>query len=147
MKFVLAFLVLIGLVGMSFAQHHSGGGNSGHAHSAAQRGHHPPAGVHPIAPAHGRMVRVQNYHLVYGHAFKYGYWYSGWNHAHWSLIQWSPGYGCYIYFDPYCGLWFYWCAPHYRYYPVTYCPLGIYVFPYVANPQPPVGPIPAPPVQ
>jgi hypothetical protein len=43
--------------------------------------------------------------------------------------------------------WYYWCAPHYAFYPVTYVPLGTYSFPYVANPTPPATlPEPPPPL-
>jgi hypothetical protein len=70
----------------------------------------------------------QNYHQTHGVSFKYGYYYKGKGHHHWSQSYWSPRYGCTIYWCPATSCWYYWCQPYDCYYPVSYCPTGTYAY-------------------
>jgi hypothetical protein len=67
-----------------------------------------------------------NYIQKFGTKFEHGYFYSGKYHDHWSHYCWYPSYGCYLYYDPCVYSWYYWCAPAYCYYPVSYVPYGTY---------------------
>lgn len=108
---------------------------------------HRPAHVKPIAPVHTTRFTGKHYHHRHGHQFRYGFYYRGFNHNHWTRHYWDARYGTFLYYDPYALAWYYWCAPHYTFYPVAYVPLGVYAFPYVANPQPPaILPEPPPPL-
>jgi hypothetical protein len=40
----------------------------------------------------------------------------------------DAGYGCNLYYSPSYHCNYYWCAPHSCYYPVSYCPFGVYAF-------------------
>lgn len=106
--------------------------------------HRRPVGVRPVAPIHRPRVFVNNYHINNGLRFRFGFYYNGFNHNHWSYHYWDTRYGTYLYYDPYALQYYYWCAPHFRFYPITYAPVG-YAFPYVANPVPPPVPPPTPP--
>lgn len=106
--------------------------------------HHRPVGVKPVAPIHRPRIVVANYHINNGVRFRNGFYYNGFNHNHWSHHYWDTRYGAYLYYDPYAVQYFYWCAPHFRFYPVTYAPVG-YVFPYVAVPVAPTVLVPLPP--
>jgi hypothetical protein len=108
--------------------------------------HNRPHGVRPVVVVnrHNRVF-VPNYHLKHGHRFRFGVYYNGFRHFHWSRVYWDARYGTHLYFDPYTAQYYYWCAPHYRFYPVTYVPLGVYSFPVVPNPQPPAVAVPPPP--
>lgn len=106
--------------------------------------HKRPVHVHPVAPIHRPRVFVNNYHIVNGNRFRFGFYYNGFHHNHWSYHYWDTRYGTYLYYDPYVLQYFYWFAPHARYYPVTYAPPG-FAFPYRAvTPAVPV-PVPLPP--
>ena len=104
---------------------------------------HNKQGMHQ--PQHNPLVpfdkehwdRSKDYHLKHGHKFKYGYYYPGYKHYHWDRCHWDKNYGCWLYHDPCCLKWYYWCAPHYCYYPVEYCPIKTYTFGYEPNPTPP----------
>lgn len=71
--------------------------------------------------------RFANYHLTYGRKFDFGYCYFGQNHSHWASTSFYEPFGCNIYFCPCTQVWYYWCAPHGCYYPVSYCPTGSYI--------------------
>lgn len=104
-----------------------------------------PRGLRPVAPVHkGVDKEVKNYHTRFGKEFRGGRYYDGWDHHHWQSHYYDERYGCYLYEDPGLKTWYYWCAPQFRYYPVSYVPLG-YVFPYVAEPRPPERLAPLPP--
>jgi hypothetical protein len=70
----------------------------------------------------------KDYHLTHGVSFKYGYYYKGKEHHHWSSNCWSERYGCTIYWCPCTCCWYYWCQPYDCYYPVSYCPTGQYAY-------------------
>ncbi len=73
-------------------------------------------------------VVVNNYHLTHGIKCSYGYCYKGFNHCHWSYRCWNARCGCCCYFDPCTNCLYYWCVPDNCYYPITYCPYGVYTF-------------------
>jgi hypothetical protein len=70
----------------------------------------------------------KDYHLKYGVSFKYGYYYKGKEHYHWSYSCYSERYGCTIYWCPCSCCWYYWCRPYDCYYPISYCPTGVYAY-------------------
>ena len=106
---------------------------------------HRPRGVRPIAPVHTARFVGTNYHTKFGRPFRFGYYYYGFRHNHWSAHYWDTRYGTYLYYDPFALAWYYWCAPHYSFYPVSYVPFNNYSFPYEPNPMPPIVPPPPPP--
>lgn len=70
-----------------------------------------------------------------------GYYYRGRAHYHWGWSGYSAAYGTTLYYDPGLTTYFYWAAPYAAYLPVTYVPLGTYVFPaQAAVPAPAVAP-------
>jgi len=79
----------------------------------------------PQAP---QPYAVKNYHLIYGTQFKYGIYYPGSYHNHWSQVYFSPFYGCNVFVCPYTMVKYYWCPPANCYYPISYVPFGTYVF-------------------
>jgi hypothetical protein len=82
-----------------------------------------------IYPVPTTVYPIQtNYALTHGIQFSQGILYAGKLQTHWTSSCWSPRYGCVIYFDPFCNCWYYWCQPFGCYYPVTYCPTGIYAY-------------------
>ncbi len=105
--------------------------------------HKRPPNIRPIAPLHKGRFHQKNYHQAHGHRFRHGWYYNGWQHRHWSYHYWDHRYGCYLFLDPYVKTYYYWCAPHYRFYPINYVPFNTYVFPYVVNPPPPAVPPPS----
>jgi hypothetical protein len=70
----------------------------------------------------------KDYHLTHGVSFKYGYFFKGKEHYHWSYSCWSERYGCNIYWCPCTCCYYYWCQPYDCYYPVSYCPTGKYAY-------------------
>jgi hypothetical protein len=70
-----------------------------------------------------------NYHLVYGTKFAHGFFYKGFNHAHWSKIYFHPVFGVRVYFDPFTLVEYYWCPPDNAFYPLAYRPYGTLIFP------------------
>ena len=70
--------------------------------------------------------KFNNYHMKNGTKFSHGYYYKGQYHNHWSKYCWNSSYGCYLYYDPCCFSWYYWCPVAFCYYPVSYCPYGTY---------------------
>ena len=71
---------------------------------------------------------TKNYHQLYGTQFKYGTYYPGIQHNHWSQVYFSPFYGCNVFVCPYTMVKYYWCPPANCYYPISYVPFGTYVF-------------------
>jgi len=140
MKFFFAALIGLTAVFAVNAQHHTRPGNPPNWNNQHNyRPHH----VRPVTT--GKRVVINNYHLTHGVKFKFGFYYQGYGHNHWSYHYWDTRYGAYLYFDSYVNQYFYWCAPHFRFYPITYVPLGTFAFPYVKVPMPPTVPVPAPP--
>jgi hypothetical protein len=58
--------------------------------------------------------------------FKYGYYYKGKGHCHWTCSCWDVRYGCIVYYCPVTCVWYYFCDLDDCYYPVEYCPYGVY---------------------
>jgi hypothetical protein len=79
------------------------------------------------SPFAGRYI--PNDHLKFGTKFEYGYFYTGYHHDHWSKIYVHPFWNVPVYFCPYTLVEYYWCAPDYCFYPLTYRPYGTLVFP------------------
>jgi hypothetical protein len=77
-----------------------------------------------LQPADGS----EDYYLQHAVPFIYyvngeaciGYYYPGQDHRHWAYCCYNIRLGCWIYFDPGLGIYYYWSAPTGRYYPVTY---------------------------
>ncbi len=90
-------------------------------------------------------ARASAYHRDHGHRFKHGWWFDGFRHPHWSHHYWDARYGAWLYYDPGLTTYYYWCAPHYRFYPVSYVPLNNYSYDFEEEPKPPATPPPAPP--
>jgi hypothetical protein len=63
---------------------------------------------------------VTGYAKSYGVKFSHGYYYSGWNHKHWSKRVWYPKYGTWCWYCPSTAAWYYWYAPKACYYPMSY---------------------------
>ncbi len=149
MRSIYALIMALGCCGLVIADQPR--------HPVVNRPNHAPAPVRPVVnkprpnnvrPLTQGVKRVHNpnYHKTFGKRFKNGWYYSGWRHNHWSRHFWDNRYGCYLYLDPNVNTYFYWCAPHYRFYPVSYVPVGLgYVYPYDPNPQPPAVEPPPPP--
>ena len=107
-----------------------------------------------VAPVHLGVHHVKNYHFHYGTVFPKGhvlagrYFYSGWNHRHWSRWAYYQSYGVNLYYCPYTLVWYYWCAPDFCYYPVSYVPYGRYnvevnvQMPEIPEPPAPIVPLP-----
>lgn len=96
--------------------------------------------LHPKASVDAR------YYARHGHRFRDGYWYQGYRHSHWSYHYYDRRYGAYLYYDPGVKVYYWWCAPHFRYYPVSYLPAGMhYGTDYEEEPKEPKTPPPAPP--
>jgi hypothetical protein len=99
----------------------------------------------------GYLKRFGNrYHLRFGKRFRFGWYYPGFWHRHWSRCVWIPRYRAYCYWDAGTTQYYYWCQPRNCYYPVTYCPTGRYDYEYsgpaapVANTECETCPAPAP---
>lgn len=104
-----------------------------------------PQGHKPYLPATGAKPD-RRYFAQHGQRFKHGYYYTGHVHPHWSYHYWDKRYGAFLYYDPGVETYYYWCAPHYRYYPVSYLPAGCrYDYDYEETPKKPDNPPPAPP--
>ncbi len=122
------------------------GNFGGHVHGNhrpqqfVQKVHRPTIGIHHnhhqnihrhvviAAPRFHPVPRFHNYHLTHARKFDFGYCYFGNTHAHWASTVWSAELGCTVYYCPSTLCWYYWCAPHNCFYPVTHCPLGTYAF-------------------
>jgi hypothetical protein len=83
----------------------------------------PSRGVSGPSPSHGsKSVSFHDYHVKYGTQFKFGHFYSGREHYHWSKWFWNYKYGCYFYWCPSTCCYYYWYQPSCCYYPVSYIP-------------------------
>ena len=76
----------------------------------------------------------KNYHLRYGKRFRFGWYFRGFGHRHWTRCVWIPRYRTYCYWCPCTLQYYYWCQPRNCYYPVTYCPTGSYNYDYSGAP-------------
>ncbi len=70
----------------------------------------------------------RSYHERYGTKFKYGYYYKGHDHHHWTYRYWYGRYGCYCYYCPSTYCWYYWYPTDNCYYPVSYIKTATPVF-------------------
>lgn len=64
--------------------------------------------------------KYHDYHKKHGTAFKYGYFFKGKEHRHWSYGYWNAKNRCYFFYEPGLRCFYYWCAPKACYYPVSY---------------------------
>jgi hypothetical protein len=62
----------------------------------------------------------RNYGRTHGRSFRYGTYYQGRNHYHWSHYCWWARYGCYAYWCPSTNCYYYWSETASCYYPVSY---------------------------
>ncbi len=58
----------------------------------------------------------------------HGHCYHGKHFQFWSYCKWYPDYGCHLYWCPVKRVWFYWCEPYGCYYPIDFCPTGVYAY-------------------
>jgi hypothetical protein len=58
--------------------------------------------------------------------YNWGYSYKGFKWNHWTHHKWFVNFGTFCYWNPHIGGWYYWCQPDECWYPVTYCPYGVY---------------------
>jgi hypothetical protein len=80
-----------------------------------------------VQPAFKQQQFVnKNYCQNYGVKKSFGYCYVGQQHCHWQSQCYSPQYGCQVYYCPSACGWYWWCAADCCYYPVSYCPHGVY---------------------
>jgi len=86
-----------------------GGGGSHHPGT-----HHP--GAQRPGPSHAGL---RNGHAAHRPPFV-GQRYAGRGHRHWTHGYWWGRYGCYTYYCPDTGCWYYWYAPDDCYYPCSY---------------------------
>jgi hypothetical protein len=70
--------------------------------------------------------KFADYHRTHGREEKWGWYYPGREHHHWSHIAYFPAYCTYLYYEPFLRKYYYWNRPHNAYYPVDYAPDGIY---------------------
>ena len=90
----------------------------------------------PVRPKNGHVIRNhkwhgkinKHYHLKHGHKFTHGFYFKGKLHHHWTKKVFFAKLGCYCHWCPNTRGYYYWCAPHGRYYPVSYCPTGVYAY-------------------
>jgi hypothetical protein len=137
--FAVAALSLV-VVGSAEAAGHSGGdrgrsGKSSHRHRHDRhrdrhrhhhghhrhdhyRGHY--HGYHYYGHHYGHGYKYGYGHGFYGSKFKYGWYFPGKYHYHWSKRWYSPSYKCWFFYCPRTYVWYYWYAPGVCYYPVTY---------------------------
>jgi hypothetical protein len=97
-------------------------GNNANSPAGAGRGSHG-------GRTHARKVRKperirkrgpRHYHRRHGKRFRYGYYYSGRHHRHWTHRWYSNRYRCYFYWCPSLRCYYHWCASRTAYYPVSY---------------------------
>jgi hypothetical protein len=62
------------------------------------------------------------------HEYHGGHDFRGRYDHRWERRSWDGRYGCYLYWYPAGRAWHYWCAPDACYYPVDYCPYGVYAW-------------------
>lgn len=93
--------------------------------------------THPPHNNHNNTTVTNNTTIVINHnhphfkqigivKHKWGYGYKGFAWNHWAKHQWSVKHNTYCYFNPHVGGWYYWCQPDGCWYPITYCPYGVY---------------------
>jgi hypothetical protein len=65
----------------------------------------------------GSYVPVRRYAATYGVKFRYGYYYKGIGHRHWSQRYYSAAWRSWFFFCPATRVWYYWCAARASYLP------------------------------
>ena len=91
--------------------HHS---HHRHHHHSHQRHHH------RMHHHHSQRHHHHDYYKKNGTAFKYGYYFKGKNHRHWSYGYWNARYRVYFFYEPGLRTFYYWNARQACYYPVSY---------------------------
>lgn len=71
-------------------------------------------------------IQLNNYQLKYGMKKSFGYCYQGFDHCHWTYCCWWGPSNCYCYWCPCTCVYYYWCVPDQCWYPITFCPYGVY---------------------
>ena len=71
--------------------------------------------------------QFHNKHVNFGTRFSHGYSFRG-RPNFWGQRCWNPTYSCYTYYCPSSFCHYYWCAPYQCYYPISYCPTGVYYY-------------------
>jgi hypothetical protein len=128
MKKIILAAALILLSGCyAYGQHHPGPAPGSKPHQANAWKGHGPAGTHRHN-THWNRNFDPRYHLKNGFKFAGGYYYKGYKHLHWTGRYWNTTYGSWFYFDPCVRSYYYYCLPDAAWYPVTYCPYGIYTW-------------------
>jgi hypothetical protein len=111
------------LTGTAFAGSHAGSsshmGNGGRMQSTRQAGQRTETPLRATRFGNTRNFD-RNYHRTHGQSFRYGTYYQGRNHSHWSHYCWWPRFGCYAYYCPSTSCYYYWSETASCYYPVSY---------------------------
>jgi hypothetical protein len=79
----------------------------------------------PTGPGHSlgsKSSNFHNYHVKFGTSFKFGNFYRGREHFHWTKWYWNPTYRCYFYWCPSTCCYYYWSEPSCCYFPISYIP-------------------------
>lgn len=101
---------------------------------------HPKPAPHPHPVPHhnpGHFNKGPVKPINHGHAHfnqagveknKFGYSYKGYNWGFWKGHKFLGQYKCWGNWNPYTHCWYYWNQPAGYWYPVSYCPTGVYSF-------------------
>jgi hypothetical protein len=94
----------------------------GLAVGTAEAGHPPAGGKHGGSHGvmHAHKYVVGSYHKSAKFKVKGSFF--------WTRRCWDARYLCFLYFCPDDGVYYYWCVPDECYYPVSYCPYGVYAW-------------------
>ena len=71
---------------------------------------------------------AKDYNIKFGKKCDFGWCYKGKHHDHWTCCCWLDECGCTCYWCPCTLVWYYYCVPDNCWYPVSYCPYGVYVW-------------------
>ncbi|MBL8799902.1 MAG: hypothetical protein JNM56_38830 [Planctomycetia bacterium] len=71
-------------------------------------------------------IQLNNYQQKFGVKKSFGYCYQGFDHCHWTYCCWWGPSNCYCYWCPCTTVYYYWCVPDQCWYPISYCPYGVY---------------------
>lgn len=108
--------------GSSASNHQNFSSNTNFARtSSSDHGSRPNASFRNTTPQkfHG-TPGSKEYFKTHGVNFKFGCYYPGRHHCHWSHFCWSSKYNCNCYWCPSSSCYYYWYEPGCCYYPLSY---------------------------
>jgi len=108
------FLFVVAALGLGLA---AGTAEAGHPHPAGKPGGKP-GGGHPVmhTTKHPKA------------AFKKGVKFKVKGSFIWRYKCWDARYLCFLFLCPDDGIYYYWCEPDDCYYPINFCPYGVYAW-------------------